>query len=128
MSKRRLVQTKVQWYTSRFLICPSLSDSQTFKSSSCKKCFLQCACYRCNLLQWMFLVSCDNLNTLFLLIVCYYCEIFSNTILSFTSKQVLWKKSVFYVISTIQYSANTNANAKFQKKVIVYCMHTWKLS
>ena len=88
-------------YTSSFLICPNLNDSQTFKSSSCKNGFLQCVCYRCNLLRWMFFVPCDNWKTLFFLKVCRYCEIFSTAILSFSLKQVFWKKSVFYVISTI---------------------------
>ena len=88
-------------YTSSFLICPNLNDSQTLKSSSCKKFLLQCVCYKCNLLRWMFLVPCDNWKTLFFLKVCRYCEIFSTAILSFSLKQVFWKKSVFYVISTI---------------------------
>ena len=88
-------------YTSSFLICPNLNDSQTLKSSSCKKFLLQCVCYKCNLLRWMFLVPCDNWKTLFFLKVCRYCEIFSTAILSFSLKQVFWRKSVFYVISTI---------------------------
>ena len=88
-------------YTSSFLICPNLNDSQTFKSSSCKNGFLQCVYYRCNLLRWMFFVPCDSLKTLFFLKVWSYCEIFSTAILSFSLKQVFWKKSVFYAISTI---------------------------
>ena len=46
-------------YTSSFLICPNVNNLQTFKS------FLQCVCYRCNLLRWMLFVSCDNWKTLF---------------------------------------------------------------
>ena len=63
--------------------------------------FLQCLCYRCNLLWWMFFVPCDNWKALFFLKVCRYCEIISTAILSFSLKQVFWKKPVFYVISTI---------------------------
>ena len=69
----------------------NLNDSQTFKSSSCKKSFLQCVCYKCNLLRRMFFVPCDNWKTLFFLRVCRYCEIFS-TALPFSLKQVFWKK------------------------------------
>ena len=54
-------------YTSSLLICPNLNDSQTFKSSSWKTIFLQCVCYRCSLLRWMFFVPCDNWKTLFFL-------------------------------------------------------------
>ena len=79
-------------YTSGFLICPNLNDSQTFKSSSCENFFLQCVCYRCNLLRWMFFVPCDNWKTLFFLKVCRYCEIFSTAILSFSLKQVFLKE------------------------------------
>ena len=82
-------------YTSSFLICPNLNDSQTFKSSSCKKFFLQYVCYWCNLLRRMFFVPCDNWKTLFFLKVCRYYEIFSTAISSF------WKTSVFYIIFTV---------------------------
>ena len=85
-------------YTSSFLICPNLNDSQTFKSSSCKNGFLQCVCYRCNLLRWMFFVPCDSWKTLFFLKVCRYCEIFTTAILPFSLKKVFWKKSVIYAI------------------------------
>ena len=33
------------------LLCSNRNDLQTFKSNSCKKNFLECACYRCNLLR-----------------------------------------------------------------------------
>ena len=63
-------------YTSSFLICANLNDSQTFKSSCCKNGFLQCVCHRCNLLRsrmlesfllrWMVFVPCDSWKTLFI--------------------------------------------------------------
>ena len=87
-------------YTSSFLICPNPNDWQTFKRSSCKNSSLQCVFYRCNLLPWTFFVPCDSWKTLFFLKVCRYYEIFSNPVLSFSLKQVFWKKSVFYAIST----------------------------
>ena len=75
--------------------------SQTLKSSSCNHFFLHCVYYRGNLLWWIFFNPCDNLKTLFLLKVCLYFEIFSTIILLLSLKQVFWRKSVFYVISTI---------------------------
>ena len=74
-------------YTSSFLICPNLNDSQTLKNSSCKK-NLSIVCYRCNSLRWMFFVPRDNWRTLFFLKVYRCCEIFS-TAMSFSLKQVL---------------------------------------
>ena len=41
-------QTSLQ---SCFFFCPNQNDSQTFKSSSCKKFLLQRVCCRCNLLR-----------------------------------------------------------------------------
>ena len=79
--------------------------------------------FRCNLLRLMFFVPFDNWKTLFFLKVCRYCVIFSTARLSFSLKQVFWKKSVFHVTSRIieqQCSANTNDNAKFPNKAIVY--------
>ena len=88
-------------YTSSFLTSPNRKDSQTCKSSSYKKAFLQCVCSRGKFLRWMFFVPCHDWKTLFCLKVFRHCEIFSSAILPFSLKQVSWKKSIFYVISTI---------------------------
>ena len=91
-------------YILSFLICPNLNDSQTFKSSSCKIFFLQCVCYRCNLLRWMFFVPCDNWKTLFFLKVCRYCETFSTAIFStvvFFETSVLREVRILRYISSI---------------------------
>ena len=85
-------------YTSSLISYPNLNDSQTFNSSSFKNVFLQCVCYRCNLLRLMFFVLCDSWKALFFLKVCRYCEIFTTAILPFSFKQVFWKKSVIYAI------------------------------
>ena len=82
----------------KFFDLPNLNDSQTFKSSSSKKFFLQCVCYRNNLSVFC---SCDNWKTLFFLKVCCYCKIFSTPILSFSLRQMFLKKSIFSIISTI---------------------------
>ena len=97
-SKRRLVQTKVHF---KFF---NLSESKrltNLQKQQLQKNFLQCVCYRCNLLRWMFFVPCDNWKTLFFLKVCRYSEIFSTAILPFSLKQVFWKKSVFYGLNSV---------------------------
>ena len=97
-SKRRLVQTKVHF---KFF---NLSESKrltNLQKQQLQKNFLQCVCYRCNLLRWMFFVPCDNWKTLFFLKVCRCCEIFSTAILPFSLKQVFWKKSVFYGLNSV---------------------------
>ena len=90
-------------YTSSFLICPNLNDSQTFKSSSCKNSFLQCVCYRCYWLRWMFFVPCDGWKTLFFLKVCRYCEIFQSPYCRF-----LWNKCLKEV-RILRYLRNNSA-------------------
>ena len=86
--------------------------------------FLQCVCYRCSLLRWMFFVPCDSWKTLFFLKVCRYCEIFTTAILSFSFKQVFWKKSVIYAIGD---SALLILMLMLSsKKAIVYCTYAWK--
>ena len=80
-----------------FLLCSNRNDSQTFKSSSCKNVFLQCVCYRCNLLQWIFFIPCDNWKTSFFAKVCRYFEICSTTMLLLSLKQVL-ERSPYYML------------------------------
>ena len=84
-----------------FFLCLKNKDSQPFKSSSCEKLFVHCACYRCNLLRWIFFIPFDNWKSLLFVKVCSYFEILSAVILHLSLKQVFWKKSAFYVISTI---------------------------
>ena len=84
-----------------FFLCLKNKDSQPFKSSSCEKLFVHCACYRCNLLRWIFFIPFDNWKSLLFVKVCSYFEIILAVILQLSLKQVFWKKSVFYMISTI---------------------------
>ena len=81
-----------------FLLCPNRNDSQSFKSSSCKILCLLCVCYRCNLIR-LFFIPRNKWKTLFLISLSLL-WVFCWDMLS-SSKQVFWKKSVFYVISTI---------------------------
>ena len=50
------------------LLYPKRNYSQTFKSSSCQKSFLQSGCYYYNLLRRMLIIPCDNWKALFLYI------------------------------------------------------------
>ena len=94
-------------YTSSLLIWPNLNDSETFRSSSsCKNGYLQCVCYRCNLLRWMFFIPCDSWKMLFFSELSSLWDFF-NRKLSFSLKQVFWKKSVFCAVSTRTVSTNT---------------------
>ena len=83
-----------------FLLCPNRNDSQTFKISNCKKFLLQCVCYCCNLLRWMFFVPSDNWETLFFLKACRYLDFFNRCIVVFFETNV-FKKSAFCIISAI---------------------------
>ena len=47
-----------------FLLYLKRKDPPTFKNGSWKKLFLQCVCYWCSLLQWMFFILHDNWKTL----------------------------------------------------------------
>ena len=95
LKQGRLIQTKSTLQV--LLLCSNQNDSQTFKSSSCKKHFLQCVCYRCNLLRWMFFISCGSWKTLLLIKVCRQFATLLTAILLLFLKQVFCKKSVFYV-------------------------------
>ena len=91
-SKRRLAETKEH---SNFFNLFKSKQLANLQKEQLQKFFLQCVCYRCNLLQWIFFVPCDNWNTLLFLKVCHSCEIFSTAILPFSLKQVSWKKPLF---------------------------------
>ena len=96
-----------------FLLSPNRNSSQTFKRNSWEKILLQSVCYRWNLLRWIFLIPCDKWRTLFFLKACRYFKIFSTAIFLLSLKQVFWKKSLFYIISTIT----------LKKVLILYYLH-----
>ena len=100
-SKRRLVQTNVHF---KFF---NLSESKRLTNlpAAAKDFSSSVYCYRCNLLRWMLLVSCDNWETLYFLKVFRYCEIFSTAILSFFFlKQLFWIK-----VRILRYPQNSSA-------------------
>ena len=108
--------------TSSFIICPNLNNSQTFKSSSDKNCFLQCVCYRCNLLRWMFFVPCNNWKALFFLKVCRYCEIFLTAILSF-SEEVCILRYLHNNSAVLILMLMLSSKIKLSYTILIY---TWK--
>ena len=67
----------------------------------------------------MFFVPYENWKTLFFLKFCRYCEIFSTNILSFRETSVLKEVRILRYLHN-----NTNPNAKFQNKAIVYYTNT----
>ena len=97
-SKRRLIHTKVHFKFFNLFKSKRLTNLQ---KQQLQTIFLQCVCLWCNLLRWMFFVPYDNWKTFFFLKVCRYREIFSTAILSFSLKQVFWKKSLFYANSAV---------------------------
>ena len=85
------------------LLCLKINDPQTFKSDSCKNCFLQCVRYCFNLL-W-----CDNWNTLFFMKVCRYSGIFFKChVAAFFEASVLKEVRILCVISTITIPKSQN--------------------
>ena len=82
-----------------FSLCLKRNDSETFKSSSCKKPFLQCESYWYNLLWRMFLILYYNWKTLFFTQVYSLIVCFLSAMLLISLKHVFWKISVFYVLS-----------------------------
>ena len=110
--------------SSRILICQNLNDSQTLKSSRCKTVFLQCVCYRCNLLPWIFFVSCDNWKTWFFLKVCRYCNVFANLHIV-----IFFETSVLKEVRILNYLQNNSAMLMLSFKIewrYSMLIHTWK--
>ena len=80
-----------------FVLSPKRSDWQTLKCKSSNKPFPQLACYWYGLLRWMFLILCDNWNTLFLKKFFVIPKTFPTAMLLRSLKDVSQQRSVFYV-------------------------------
>ena len=59
----RFIQTKV--YHRMFYSVSKETTHESSKVAAVNKLFLQCVCYWCHLLRWMFFTLCDNWKTLF---------------------------------------------------------------
>ena len=79
------------------LLCLNRNDSQTFKSSSCKKNLYPVYIIDSTGFNEFFSWICINWKTLFLAKVCCYLEFLSTAILLLSLKRVFWKKFVFYI-------------------------------
>ena len=103
-------------YTSIFLICPNLNDSQPFKSSSWKDFFIATCFDEC------FLFYVITGRRYFFKKVCRYCEIFSTVILpSFFKKSVLKEVRILYYL----HKNSTNANPKSQITILIHTSKTF---
>ena len=79
-----------------YLLYPKRKHSQAFKNRSFKKCFLHCVCF---LASMNLFISRDDWKKLLFIKVYRYYSVFSSAMLLLSLKYILWKKSVFYVIS-----------------------------
>ena len=103
-----LVFSSIDKYTTRFLLYLKRNDSQTLKSSSCHKLFLQYISFKS-----MLFIICDKWKTLFFIRVYHYSLFFSTTMLLCVLKQVSQKSTYFNSINIHNYI--TMLIAKVQK-------------
>ena len=82
-----------------FPLCVKRNDPQSFKSGSCKNCFLQSVCYYHNFLRWMFFILCDTWKKLLFMKVYRCSDIVWSAMLLLSLKPVYCKRSVFYALS-----------------------------
>ena len=93
--KKRLEQAKK--YTTRLLNLKR-NDLQAFKSKSCGNTFLQCICYWCKLLPWMFFNLRDNWKTKKWMLLW---DFLKQHVAAFFEASVLKEVCILCVISTI---------------------------
>ena len=91
-------------YTLSFSICPNLNDSQTFKSSSCKKIFSSVYVIDATCFDECFFVPCDNWKTLRSLLLVL--DIFNRQIVvfleaSFLKEVCILRKNIFACLFSV---------------------------
>ena len=91
--------------TTSFLLCLKRKHSQTFKSRSCKKSFLQCACYWYNLRQcFSFYVMterhyiCESLLLIICFFKCYDVAFFDTNVLKVVHILLYLHKNITHTI------------------------------
>ena len=77
------------------------------KVAAAKNLFLQCVCYRYNLLRLMFFIPYNHWKTLCFVRNCCYVDILSTVILTLSLKQVFWRSPYFMLSAQKQGSTNT---------------------
>ena len=95
-------------YTQVFSLRLKRNNSQTFRSRSCEKHFLQCACYRQNLLRVMFFIPFDNWKSCFFVKVWRYLRFFSLHFVAFFEAKGLKEVRILCHVHNI--SANTKVS------------------
>ena len=88
-------------HTDQSILQASFFNLKRNDSQTAKKLLSSLHTIDTNLLRWMLFIPFDNWNSILFVKVCRHFEILSTPILQLSLKQVFWKKSVFYVISTI---------------------------
>ena len=79
-----------------FLLGLKRYDLQTFKSSSCKKTFLQCVCYWYNLFRRLFLSHVITVRHFFIQVYCYSAAFFHRHVVTIFLKSV---QKEFHILS-----------------------------
>ena len=74
LCSRNVKKTYRPKYTKMFLLFLKRKETNIQKSGRCKQLSLQCVCYWCNLLRWMFFTPCNNWNTSFFIKI-YHCSV-----------------------------------------------------
>ena len=95
------------------------------KVAAAKKVFLQCVCYRYNLLRSMFFILCDNWKTLFFSkSLSLLWDFFNHHVV------VFFETSVLKEVHILHYLHNTSAMLipMFQKNAIVYYTYTYLIN
>ena len=82
------VQRKLIQYTTSFFPLSQKKQLTNLQKQQLRKLFVQCACYRYNLLRWMFFIPFDYWKLLLFANVRYSLEILSAAILKLSLKQV----------------------------------------
>ena len=108
----KLIQTKE--HRKFFCSVSKITTHKPSKVATAKNNLVHSACYRYNLLWWMFFILFDNWNSLIFVKVCRYNEILSAAILQLSSKQSALKE-----VRILRYLHNIIEVliSKFQNKV-----------
>ena len=99
-----------------FLHCHKRKNSQTLKSSSCIKPFIQYVSYRYNLLRWLFFIPFGNWKSSFCKRVLLLWDSFSRFIVAFLEISVLKEVSILHYLHNIR----AVVIPKFQNKAVVF--------
>ena len=116
---RNTKKTRTDLKTLQVFFTFSKETTQTFKSSNCKKLLLHCACYRYNLLRWMFFISFDNWKSFFCFFFCKSLSLLWDSFSCHIAASVLKEVRILRNL----HSVSAALIPKFQNKAIVYLIN-----